>query len=143
MRNFGIIDANVLLRVFLNDIPEQTTASADTLDQMRRGLAVGTVLTTVVQEIVYILERQYRVERSFVASAIRGIADVPNLGIENRQQILDCLTDYELRPGISFSDAFHCAMARSFHDGAIVSFDRKLSSVPGIARREPGEFAKA
>jgi hypothetical protein len=32
------------------------------------------------------------------------------------------------------------ALARDFHDGEIVSFDRKLGSVPGIQRREPDEI---
>jgi hypothetical protein len=31
-------------------------------------------------------------------------------------------------------------MARAFHDGVIVSFDRKLGNAPGVQRREPDEI---
>jgi hypothetical protein len=30
-------------------------------------------------------------------------------------------------------------MARDFHAGSIISFDRKLNGIAGVTRRDPGE----
>ena len=60
-----------------------------------------------------------------------------SLQVVNRQQLIAGLHDYRDRKGISFADAYHCAMARDFHGGSIVSFDRKLDGVDGVTRKEP------
>lgn len=138
MKSIGLIDTNILLRSVVGDVPQQAKAAGLLLDQIAQGDVAGFVPITVVQEFVFVLERTYLVPRADVAGAIRDMIAITNLEVEHADVVLDCLDDYVARGGISFPDAFHCALARARYGGAIVSFDRKISIVPGVNRIEPG-----
>ena len=138
MIDAGIIDANIFLRYVVYDQPAQAEQVETLFDQIAVGEIAGTVLPTVFLKIVFILERQYRFPRDRIADALHRILAMSNLHVVDRDQLIDAAGQYRNRAGISFADAYHCAMARDFHNGSIVSFDRKLSGVPGITRRDPG-----
>ena len=137
MKSIGLIDTNILLRSVVGDVPEQAEAAGQLLDRIAQGEWSGFVPITVVQEFVFVLERTYSVPRADVAGAIRDMIAITNLEVEYADVVLDCLDSYTVRQGISIPDAFHCALARARYGGAIVSFDRKLSSIPGVTRIEP------
>jgi predicted nucleic acid-binding protein len=132
MIDAGIVDANILLRYIANDQPAQVEAVERLLDKFASGEARGTLLPTVFLEIIYVLERQYDVSRQQISEALQDILTMDGFTIVDRAQLLDAAIDYQRRRGISFADAYHCAMARTHHNGVIVSFDRKLGGVPGV-----------
>ena len=135
-----LVDTNILVRHIVGEPLDQARDSTAFLNSLGSGQITGSVPVTVLLEFVFTLERQYRATRSEVADALDRVLLLNGLTIENRLQLAEAIESYRERSNISFVDAYHCAMARSFHDGSIVSFDRKLSSVPGVNRMEPGEF---
>ena len=136
----GIIDANILLRSIVKDQPAQAEAVKQLLGKIASGSVQGTLLPTVFLEIVYALERNYRIDRQRISAALHNLLTMDGFVLVDRSQLLDATLEYRRRSNISFADAYHCAMARDFHDGVMVSFDRKLSGVPGVQRREPDEI---
>lgn len=133
----GIIDANIFLRYVVYDQPAQAEQVEVLFDQIALGEVAGTVLPTVFLEIVFVLERQYRFPRDRIADALYRILAMSKLNVVDHKQLIDATSEYRNRVSISFADAYHCAMARDFHNGSIVSFDRKLGSVPGVFRHDP------
>lgn len=140
MTDAGIVDSNILLRSIVKDQLAQAEAVKRLLDKIASGSVQGTLLPTVFLEVVYVLERNYQFGRERIGAALHEILTMDGLVIVDRKQLLDAAIEYRRRRNVSFADAYHCAMARDFRDGEIVSFDRKLGSVPGIQRREPDEI---
>jgi predicted nucleic acid-binding protein len=139
MTDAGILDSNVLLRYILRDIPDQADQTRTLLRKIGVGEAEAVLLPTSFLEIVYVLERQYRLGRDRIGDTLYEILMLNGIRIVDREQLLDAAIEYRRRPGISFADAYHCAMARDFHSGSIISFDRKLNGIPGVTRRDPEE----
>ena len=141
MNDAGVIDTNILIRSVVLDIPDQADQVKVLLGRIAADEVTGTVLPTVFLEVVFTLERQYGFPRAQVAKALLAVLEMVGLRVVDRAQLLDATEIYRTRRGVSFADAYHCAMAREFHDGSLVSFDRKLDGIAGVMRSEPGSFA--
>ena len=140
MIDAGILDSNVLLRYILLDISDQADQTgAIAATGLDPGEVAAALLPTVFLEIVYVLERQYRMGRDRISDTLYEILMLNGIRIVDRVQLLDAVIEYRRRPAISFADAYHCAMARDFHGGSIISFDRKLNGIPGVTRKDPNE----
>ncbi len=139
MIDAGILDSNVLLRYILLDISDQADQTGTLLHRIGSGEVEAALLPTVFLEIVYVLERQYRMGRDRISDTLYEILMLNGIRIVDRVQLLDAVIEYRRRPAISFADAYHCAMARDFHGGSIISFDRKLNGIPGVTRKDPNE----
>jgi predicted nucleic-acid-binding protein len=133
----GIVDANVFLRHLTREPVHQAEASTAFLRSLADEERSAVLLPTAVLEVVFILERQYGADREAVYAALQEILQISGLFVQYRAQLLDASEVYRNRRSVSFADAYHCAMARDFHGGGIVSFDRKLNGVPGVTRTEP------
>lgn len=138
MKSVGLIDANILLRSVVGDVPEQAADVGKLLDRIAQGELTGFVPATVIQEFVFVLDRIYKATRLDIAGALSDMIAIPNLVVEHADEILDCLDDYVAHRSISFSDALHCAYAKRHFAGNLVSFDRALARLSGITRIEPG-----
>ena len=66
----GSLDANALLRLLLNDIPEQHKATKKLLASAPTPLAVADI---AVIELVFVLERHYGFSRQQVGEAVTGL----------------------------------------------------------------------
>ena len=139
MIDYGIVDANIFLRHLTREPAHQAEPATVFLRSLAEEDRRAVLLPTVVLEIVFILERQYAAERVDVYAALQEVLLINGLHVQHQSQLLDASETYRDQPGISFADAYHCAMARDFHEGVIVSFDRKLSGIGGVTRKEPGE----
>lgn len=137
MRSTGIIDANILLRAVVGDIPEQAAAVNQLLDSIATGDLTGYVPITVVQEFVFVLERFYDASRVDIAQSIQDLVNIANLTVEHSEDLIDCLDNYVQRRSNSFPEAFHWSLAKHHHAGNLISLDQALSRIPGINRIEP------
>jgi predicted nucleic acid-binding protein len=137
MNDAGVIDTNILIRSIVLDIPDQADQVKVLLGRIAAGEVTGTVLPTVFLEVVFTLERQYGFPRAQVVEALLAILEMVGMRVVDRAQLMDATDIYRTRRSVSFADAYHSAMARDFHGGGIVSFDRKLDGVDGVTRREP------
>lgn len=72
----GSIDINVLLRLLLNDVPDQHLAAKELIEQAPHQFAVA---DTVIIEVVFVLERYYRFSRLNIAEAVDGLMKLEKL----------------------------------------------------------------
>jgi predicted nucleic-acid-binding protein len=100
----GSLDTNVLLRLILNDVPEQYLV-------IKKLLASGsnfTVADAALFEMIYVLEKVYRQPREQVAKNVRGI--IRNEQFICNKKLLEGTIDlYQNETKLSIID---CALTR-------------------------------
>ena len=121
------LDTNVVVRLLVDDHPEQTRRARRLLET--RPVAI---LATVLLESEWVLRGAYRLAPGTIASSFRKLLGVPGVAVENADAIAQALGWYE--NGLDFADALHLALARDAE--ALASFDAKL--VRRAARLSPG-----
>ena len=112
------IDTNVVVRFLVADDKRQAKAA-------RAAVAAGDIFIarTVLLESEWVLRSGYDFAPAQVASALRGLAGLPGVTVEEPAvlaQALDWMDD-----GMDFADALHLAKAEGCT--AFLSFDRKLT----------------
>lgn len=90
----------------------------------------------VLAECVYVLESFYEVKRARVAELMRAALALPSIAALDTQLLLRTLEVYELDK-LDFAEAYLVASAEATGVGVILSFDRRIDRVEGVARVEP------
>jgi len=119
----GSLDANVLLRLLLNDIPAQHEAVLKLLDSTANQLAVA---DTALIEVAFVLECYYEFTRSQIAEALDGIASLAELSC-NRTLIAAALPLFVKYPSLSFEDCCLASYAELTDAKPLWTFDQKLA----------------
>ena len=121
-----ILDANVILRYLLNDIP-------DMAEEARAGIMAGASTTVeVLAEVVYVLAGVYGAERQAIASTLGSFlleVDVPH------RAALEYAIRLYGRCSLDFVD---CVLA-GYHYAEkmdVMTFDRKLKKVLALDPHE-------
>lgn len=131
----GVLDANVLLRFFLQDDPKQSPATtAFFLEAEERDLELFLHDATVA-EVIFVMEKVYRRGRSEVAAALLDFLQNPFVCVHDPAVLSDALVRYGVHP-VDFQDGLVAAKAAARRIPA-VSFDRDLDRFPDVTRFEP------
>lgn len=116
------LDTNVLARFFVDD-------SDDPQADKQRPAAVAAlssrayVSVTVLLELESVMRGFYALARRDIAKAMRALAGIEHVTIEDRDAVLAALAAFEA--GLDFADALH--VARSTRASAFATFDRQLA----------------
>jgi predicted nucleic-acid-binding protein len=120
------VDTNIVVRYLTRDDAEQFAKASALI----RGEDIY-ICTTVLLETEWVLRRGYRFRRAEIVEALRALAGLPRVTLEDPPLALQALT--WMGGGMDFADALHLATAEGCE--AFVSFDRRLATV---ARRVAG-----
>ncbi len=118
-----VLDTNVLARLLVDD-PDDPQAAR------QRGAAIAAtserarVPVTVLLELEWVMRGFYALPRADILKAMRALAGVEHLTIEDRDGVLSALDAYAT--GLDFADALHLYRNDRSSD-AFVTFDRKLA----------------
>jgi predicted nucleic-acid-binding protein len=116
------LDTNVLARFFVDDAEDPQAAK-------QRPAAIAAlaerayVSVTVLLELESVLRGFYTLPRRDIAKAMRALAGIEHVTIEDRDAVLAALGAFEA--GLDFADALH--VTRSARASAFVTFDRQLA----------------
>jgi predicted nucleic-acid-binding protein len=116
------LDTNVLARFFVNDDDDAQAAK-------QRPAAIAAlserayVSVTVLLELEWVMRGFYALTRRDITKAMRALAGVEHITIEDRDAVLAALEAFEA--GLDFADALH--VARSTRASAFATFDRQLA----------------
>lgn len=124
------LDTNVLVRFLVQDDPEQARLAGEVIDRLTEE-APGFVGREVLVELVWVLERAYRLGRAEIAGALDGLLASTELVIEGADQVGPALELYRT-DGFGFADLMIAAAARRAGAGEMVTFDRKAAGLPGV-----------
>ena len=124
------LDTNVLVRFLVQDDLDQARLAGDVIDQLTDE-APGFVGREVLVELVWVLERAYRLDRAEIAEALDGLLASTDLVIEGADQVGPALELYR-KEGFGFADLMIDAAARRAGASVVVTFDRKAARLPGM-----------
>lgn len=68
------MDTNILLRLVLNDVPAQTSV----IRKMIEGRSRYEVADSAVIEMIFVLEKNYKIERDVIVQYIQFVMKHPN-----------------------------------------------------------------
>jgi predicted nucleic-acid-binding protein len=126
----GSLDTNVLLRLLLNDIPEQHTAAKKLMRQTNNQFAVA---DTVIIELVFALDRYYGFSRLQIAEAVDGLMVLKEINC-NRILFEKALPIFINHSGLSFEDSCLAIYAQLNEAEPLWTFDKKLANQAANAR---------
>jgi predicted nucleic-acid-binding protein len=129
----GSFDANVLLRLLLNDVPEQNMAATKLLQDADAQFAVA---DTAIIETVFVLERHYEFTRKQIAEAIEGLMSLPEINC-NRGLLVAALPLFTKYLSLSFEDCCLAKYAELNDAKPLWTFDQKLANHAASAKLVP------
>jgi predicted nucleic-acid-binding protein len=124
------IDTNVLVRFLVQDDPEQAGLAGAVIDTLSETVP-GFISREVLIELVWVLERAYRLSKPDIAGAIDGLLASAELVIEGADEVGSALELYR-NDGFGFADLMIAAAARRAGAKELVTFDRKAAQLPGV-----------
>ncbi|MBC7340704.1 MAG: PIN domain-containing protein [Firmicutes bacterium] len=130
----GWLDANVILRFLLNDHDEHSPRAKALFEAAERGNVMLKVPPHIVCEVVYILESQdYR--REDVYEAIRDLAQIRGVQLEDQEAVLQALIDYRDKKA-DFADALLAAIAKA-RSHKVFTFNKHHFGCLDVSWNEP------
>lgn len=132
------LDTNALLRYLVDGdgAPEQCALiRSDVSAVLHAGEAVF-LPTVAIVESVWVLSRRLRSPKAEIVSAMRDLADIPGVVLEQPGTVRRALAQWALGPA-DFADYVQLDVARGAGALPLVTFDRDLLKADGT--RAPGE----
>jgi predicted nucleic-acid-binding protein len=117
-----IIDANIILRYLLNDSQELSEKATEILENNSVF-----VPNEIIAEVVYVLEKVYKVERQEIFLSLKELFDYDNIEVANLKLILSALSLYSERK-LDFVDTLLFEYNK-IESCKIYTFDKKLNSI--------------
>lgn len=125
-KNNTSVDTNVLLRLVLNDVPEQTKL----IERLLVGNVRYEVADLALTEMAFVLERFYKMERDIVTRFLLVIVQHPQF-MCNKALFEQILPLYLSEPALSINDCALLGYARLNKATPLYTFDKKLVSKSG------------
>jgi len=116
------LDANVLLRWLLNDVPDQSTA----VDRLLAGGESLYVADVALIEVAFVLEGSMRLSRELIGDYLTALLALGQLTID-RITWSQTIEDYRSHPKLSLADAYLAANAEVVGATPLLTFDKKLA----------------
>jgi len=129
----GSLDANVLLRLLLNDLPDQHQAVVNLFQDSHEQFAVA---DTAVIETIFVLERNYKFTRNAIVETIEGLMSLTEINC-NRPLFIKALPLFLKHPGLSFEDSCLATYAELNDAKPLWTFDQKLIKQASSAKLVP------
>lgn len=125
----GIIDTSLLLRFLTKDSPEKRDRFKrlikDTVE--KKGLLLIPLM--VVVELVYVLEKIYRLPKGEVREKVESLETLPGVEIESEKIVLEAVKIYA-EENLKFGDAMIFAKSRVSGIKPVYTFDRDFKRFP-------------
>lgn len=131
----GVLDANVLLRFFLQDDPKQSPAATALFKEAEEEDHELFLPDAIVAEVTFVMEKVYKKRRIQIAEALLDFIQNAGIGLQSAEMLPDALIRYRNHP-VDFPDALVAAMAVAKKIPA-VSFDKDLDRFHDLTRFEP------
>lgn len=131
----SLLDTNIILRFILNDDPLLSTKAKTIFGKIEREKIKVFLSLLTVSEVIFTLERSYKLPKTAIIDKISSIASIPNIFVE-KQNLLKEIFSYYQNQNLSFVDSYHIVLMRRKKINKIYSFDRDFDKFPHIKRLE-------
>ena len=131
-----VVDTNVFLRYFTNDVPAKAVASRQFLFDLGRT-SQAYVTESVLAEVVYVMLKVYKATRKEIVDSFLPVLAVNGLVMDDKAMIFRALQLFSNHSYLDFEDALTVAHMERRGITEIVSYDLDFDRIEGIKRVEP------
>ncbi len=125
----NIVDANLILRYLLQDAVQFLEQARDKIENHHIFIP-----NEVIAEVVYVLEKVYKVERVLILDSLQNLLSYGNITTQDRNILIEALKVYsEIK--IDFVDALLFAYSK-IGKHTVFTFDKKLNRLLNDLRNE-------
>jgi predicted nucleic-acid-binding protein len=124
------IDTNLLVRYLVRDDPAQSSAARRFIVEHCTPRDPGFVNRIVICELVWVLERGYRLERDRIADALEELLEAGQLLIEDEENLRPAIVQY--RKGADLADSLLAALNLRAGCEYTATFDKKAGRLEGF-----------
>ncbi len=126
-----VLDTNALVRFLVRDDPNQAKAVHELVSLAEEKGEPLVVLSEVLMETVWVLERSYRVEREAIADFLDALLQTPIFHLPDKEIIKSVGPKY--RESGSFTDQVIAQKAHAMNAALVFSFDKNFQKLhPGL-----------
>ena len=118
------LDTNTLLRLVLQDVPEQSKLVQELLKSSRVRFFVSDVALT---EFVYVLGSHYGFNRSQIKMTAESLLSLKAIDC-NRELTYTALNLFVTHKSLSYEDCYLASSAKSMNAAPLWTFDRALAA---------------
>ena len=124
MANRVLLDTNILVRFLTKDHEEHYRKSVEVFIQIESGEIEALLLDFILAEVVYVLKRIYKIEKSDISGTLKKLLMYEHLYMDNQLVAFEALNIYANR-NIDFADAMLCAK-KNLEGYRTISFDKDM-----------------
>jgi len=124
------IDTNILVRFLIRDDLVQLRVASRFIENECSEQEPGFVNQIVLAELVWVLERGYKLDRSAVVEALNALLSANQLSIEHPEDARAALREYE--DGADFADSLIAAANARAGCEYTGTFDRRAAARSGF-----------
>ena len=132
-----VIDANIILRALLQDVPTHASKVQLLLEKAEAGEVVLLIPEPVISDVVYVLSGM-KIPKHEITGAIREWLNLPGvtaLGID--LSVIHTALDLFVDKNVKWSDALITARMLEWGYTEICTFDQHFARFPGIVKIDP------
>ena len=118
-----VVDANVILRFLLKDNEQLYGIAEDFFESVLKGRRFAYIPEAVIAEVVYVLEKLYKVNRSDISDTLGELLQVKYVKTCKKDTLMKALNIYSSNK-IDFVDCLICAYGEDYE---VISFDKDVS----------------
>jgi predicted nucleic acid-binding protein len=130
------LDTNVVIRLLTRDDEGKARRALELMLRVARGEETVVTSQMVIFELVFLLEKTYKVARSKIRDDLKALLALQGLVLANKQTCQRSL-DLYAETKVSFADAYNAAFMRGNRVSEIYSWDSDFDKLEGIARVTP------
>jgi predicted nucleic-acid-binding protein len=125
------LDTNILVRYLTQDDPIQSPKAREIVERRLTEEKPGFVSIVAMTEIVWVLERAYRLTPHEIVGAVERMLQIDVLVVENEQEVFTAMIALKDGQG-TFADAVIAALGARMGCTCTLTFDRKALRLPGF-----------
>jgi predicted nucleic-acid-binding protein len=114
------------------DDPDQSRRATELIERRLTEVEPGYISVVAMAEIVWVLERAYRLPNAEIAAAVERLLQVDAIVVEDEQEVFTAMIALKEGQG-SFADALIGALGDKAGCSGTLTFDRKALRLPGFA----------
>lgn len=118
------LDTNVVVRFLVQDDKKQAEIATRLINEMTEQ-EPGYICREVVIEVVWVLERAYRLTRKQIVPAIEGLISSKELIVEDAERVALALSRFQ-EGGAGFSDHMILLASLGIQCSGLATFDKTL-----------------
>ena len=122
-----ILDTNIFVRFFVQDIEDQFQKARNIFTRIEKGELLGFVSVLVINEIIWILDSYYEIERKVYIPLLLNILALKNIKIlEIGKEVIMKVLERMEKQKVDFTDIYLSAIATNRE---IISFDKDFEKL--------------